>query len=321
VNGTLSARRTDWSARQDPETGARIDAPISRQLFVVEATATGPVFSRIFDTPGNRWVERLKHVITPSVRVTRRSAFDAFDEVVPLDRSVDLVVGGVTEVRYGISNSILARVRRDEGESVVREIASLSINQAYYSKQDAATYDGLATSSFGGETSRLPPPGNFGAIGLSLNLTPTATMSGGFGLQYDTQFNAVRSYDARANVARPTFDISGTWTKQQVIPGLRGFDDPRFAVHSLTFNTRIRKPDGGASLAYSTTIDILNDRFLQHRLGALYNAQCCGITMDYVVRNLSHYGLRNDKRFSISFSLAGIGSFVNPLGVFGNNSR
>jgi len=39
------------------------------------------------------------------------------------------------------------------------------------------------------------------------------------------------------------------------------------------------------------------------------------------VTNLSHYGRRDDKRFSLSFSLAGIGSFVNPLGVFGNNGR
>ncbi len=319
---TVSARRTDWNASRDPETGARIEAPISRQLFEAQVQARGPVFSRIYNMGNNAWLERVKHVIEPSVTVKRTSSFDRFDEVLPLDPSVDLVVGGVTQVSYGISNSIHARVRQGGGApSAVRQLASLDIGQSYYSDQTAAIYDGLSSTSFGQQNTLLPPPSNFSPVRLSLNLWPTPTSSGQFGLEYDTRFRAVRSYRASASINQAYLDFSGSWSKQQVIPGLQGYDDPRYANHYLSFSSRLKKPGGGASLVYSTAVDILNSRFAQHRFGAFYNAQCCGVAVDYVVVDLSHYGLRNDKRFSLSFSLAGIGTFVNPLGVFGNNGR
>lgn len=317
----ISARRTDWNARQDPLTRARIEEPISRQIFDAQLSMTGPIFSRIFNTEGNRWVERVKHVVTPTVSISRRSAFDRFNEVIPLEPGVDLIVGGVTQVRYGLVNQILARVRQDEGESMSHELASLSITQSYYSDQTAAQYDGLSNTSFGPQTTQLPPPSKFSPWSVSLNLSPSNSVTGTFGFDYDTQFDAIRSYRASTSIRQSVIDLSASWQKQQVIPGLSGYSDPRYANHSLTFSGRLAKPGGGKSIAYSTAVDILNNRFLQHRFGAFYNAQCCGVAVDYVVANYSHLGLRNDKRFSLSFSLAGIGSFVNPLGVFGNNGR
>lgn len=321
LTGSVSARRTEWNARRDPETGARIEAPITRELYQMQLRMSGPIFSRVWNTPGSGWVERVKHVIEPSVSVMRRSAFERFDEVIPLDPGVDLIVGGVTQISYGVTNRILARVRQEGGESRAPEIASLDIQQSYYSDQSAAVYDGLNSTSFGTVYAQLPPPSNFSPVRVSLNLTPAQTVSAQFGLEYDTSFRAVRNYRASASVTQPAFEFNGAWSKQQVIEGLRGYDDPRLAAQFLTFNSRLRKPGGGASVAFSTALDLLNERFLQHRVGAFYNAQCCGVAVDYVVVNYSHYGLRNDKRFSVSFSLAGIGSFVNPLGVFGNNGR
>ena len=53
---------------------------------------------------------------------------------------------------------------------------------------------------------------------------------------------------------------------------------------------------------------------------AFYNSQCCGLTVDYQTTNVAHLGrpeLTKNHKFSFSFSLAGIGSFANPLGSFG----
>lgn len=321
VTGSLTARRTDWNARQDPVTRVRIDAPISRHLLEVQVRAVGPVFGRIYNTEGNAWVERVKHVIEPSVTVLRRSAFTAFDEVVPFDPAVDLIVGGVTQFTYGVTNRVLARVRQTDGApAIVRDLLSLDIQQSYYTDQRAASYDQQHLGGLGDQSSQVPPPSNFTPVRLSLNVTPSPTISGQFGLEYDTRFRAVRSYRASANVTQPRVDFSGSWTKQQVIPGLAGYS-AAYAPHSISFSSRVR-PDGGrSSISYATILDIFNERMLQHHFGAVYNAQCCGISLDYLWRNLSHYGLRNDKRFSVSISLAGIGSFVNPLGVFGNNGR
>ena len=50
-----------------------------------------------------------------------------------------------------------------------------------------------------------------------------------------------------------------------------------------------------------------------------YAAQCCGVSVDYQVVNVAPYGvgIQTDHRFNFSFTLAGIGTFTNPLGSFG----
>ena len=52
-----------------------------------------------------------------------------------------------------------------------------------------------------------------------------------------------------------------------------------------------------------------------------YNAQCCGFGVDYQITNIEH--LNQSETFrrtsTFSFTLAGIGSFSNPMGAFGNN--
>lgn len=318
IRPSVSVRRTEWSKRQDPASGAIVDEPISRTLLSGQVNITGPTFVKIFNTAGNRWVERLKHVIEPSASIKKVSAFDQFDAIVINDYGVDAVVGGLTQINYGISNKLLGRVRQREGEPVTRELLSLDVSQSYYTDQRAASYDQQTGFSLSPGGSLLPPPSNFSPIRISLRMTPTPTVSGSFDVDYDTQFDAVRRYNASASVTQPWLTLSSTWSKQQVIPGLPAYSAPS---HSVWFSTQVRRPQRGASVAYSTAIDFANDRFLQHRLGFAYNVQCCGVAMDYSVRNLSHYGLRNDKIFSLSFNLAGIGSFVNPLGVFGNNGR
>ena len=107
---------------------------------------------------------------------------------------------------------------------------------------------------------------------------------------------------------------NGSWSKRQVIPGLQGFSDPLRADHFVTFSTRAR-PRDGASLAYALTYDVLRERLLQQRVSGVYNAQCCGIGVDYSVTNLGHLGLRDDRRLTLSITLAGIGSFTNPQGA------
>jgi hypothetical protein len=50
---------------------------------------------------------------------------------------------------------------------------------------------------------------------------------------------------------------------------------------------------------------------------AYYNSQCCGIAFDWQSRSLPFFGIPVDRRWNVSFTLAGIGTFSNPLGSFG----
>jgi len=319
VNSSVSVRRTDWNQSRDPVSGKFVDVPLTRTLVETRLRIVGPVFTRVFNTPGNGFAERFKHVIEPAVSIQRKSAFERFNEVVQFD-GIDTILGGVTQVTYGITNRLLARVRQAAGgPASAREVMSIEVGQTYYTNTLAASYDQQYQSSFAGLYSYAPPPSNLSPLRATLSFTPSQALGGQFAVEYDTRFRAVRNYRASFNSNHPVIDVNASWSKRQVIQGLTGYDNPLAADHFVTFSARARKPGGGASVSYSTTYDVLRERMLQQRIGGFYNAQCCGVAMDYAVTNLKHLGLRNDKRFSLSLTLAGIGSFSNLLGVFGNN--
>ena len=74
-------------------------------------------------------------------------------------------------------------------------------------------------------------------------------------------------------------------------------------------------------MAYSFHYDVQRKRYLQQRALVYYNAQCCGISGEYEVFNFQGLGSRarvpQDRRFHLSFTLAGLGTFANVLGAFG----
>jgi hypothetical protein len=63
---------------------------------------------------------------------------------------------------------------------------------------------------------------------------------------------------------------------------------------------------------------------IQQRSTGFYNAQCCGIAVEFQRFNYGnsgyYYVIPNDRRFTISFTLAGIGTFASPMGMFGGSS-
>jgi hypothetical protein len=99
-----------------------------------------------------------------------------------------------------------------------------------------------------------------------------------------------------------------------------GYDNPNNASHFLNGTTRFRLRNGKYGGMYQTTYDIHNGGFLQQRLQGHYASQCCGFAVDYQMMNISQFGfegVQRDRRITVTFSLAGIGSFITPLGAFG----
>jgi hypothetical protein len=76
---------------------------------------------------------------------------------------------------------------------------------------------------------------------------------------------------------------------------------------------------------YAFNYDLRRDTFLQQRYSAYYNAQCCGIGVEYQTFNYQGafigIGVPQDRRFNLSFTLAGIGTFSNLFGAFGGQNR
>ena len=90
---------------------------------------------------------------------------------------------------------------------------------------------------------------------------------------------------------------------------------------SSDLNTTLRRPGNRIGGSYSFQYDMKHDSFLNQRFTAYYNAQCCGVGIEYQSYNLAggfaSYGVTQDHRFNLSFTLAGVGTFSNLFGAFG----
>ncbi len=64
---------------------------------------------------------------------------------------------------------------------------------------------------------------------------------------------------------------------------------------------------------------------IQQRLTGFYNAQCCGLSFEYQTYNLSgissSIAIPVDRRFFMSFTLAGLGNFSPFNGALGGVPR
>lgn len=315
-----SWRLTYWSEsldRSDPDNVVQVPVSLSRQLFQGRISVTGPTFSRIFQTPGNGYADRFKHVIEPHLSFSRTSAFADFDRVVNLDYSVDGQVGGVTQIDYGIDNKVLARRTAPEGPpgtparpGVTRQIVAVSIFQSYYSNSQAALYD--SQYQLGSSV-----PGTFSPLAIRTTVSPSEELSGDFSMEIDAKVKAVRTLAASSRLNFPNIQMTATWSKRRVIPQLSGFEvGSHFLNGSTTIRNRLNTFGGGYRFAY----DFGDQSWVQQRVLAYYNTQCCGISIDWQKQSTPLYsnrGYPTNTSFGISFTLAGIGSFSNPLGSFG----
>ena len=249
------------------------------------------------------------------------STIDEFDRIVRLE-SVDSVVGDVTQIRYGINNRIYAKQSEGEGPGVAREILSVALSQSYYTDARAAQFDPRFQSSFNQNSFDRPPPNNFSPVSLTVRAEPARSLAGSMRAEYDTQFGALRTISAEGSVeVGGWIATTAGWSQRRFIEGLPGFDNPDRLDHYLNMFTSMNTRSNELGGAYSINYDLLRDRYLQQRLVVYYNAQCCGVSVEFQSFNFEGLGSRapvpNDRRFNVSFTLAGLGTFANVFGAFG----
>ena len=102
-----------------------------------------------------------------------------------------------------------------------------------------------------------------------------------------------------------------------------GYDNPTLANHYLNASANWHTTNNTMGVTYTFNYDLRNDSFLQQRILTYYNAQCCGVGVEYQVYNFSAFSgiaVPQDRRLNVSFTLAGIGTFSNFLGAFGGQT-
>ena len=313
ANSLVSWRGTYWS--ESVEGGVQVPEPIGRQYFDFQTRITGPVMNRIWNTPGNGYAEKFKHVIEPSVTIQRVTAIDTFERTVKLE-GTDFERGNLTRVTYGVSNRLYAK------KDTSREVVSATISQSYATDPFAAQYDPRYQSS--GYASQRPS--NYSPVALQVRTSPTTQLQAEFRTEWDVSVSALRTLAASGSYSHSDWlSATGGWSQRRFVPDLPGFNNRDRADHYLNASVNMRGAGNRVGGQYAFNYDILRDRFLQQRYIAYYNAQCCGIGFEYQTYNFggafAGIGVPQDRRFNLSFTLAGIGTFSNLFGAFGGQDR
>jgi LPS-assembly protein len=315
VNSTFSWRDTYYTRSYDPQSPdpnnpVVIDTGLNRRFFTAQSQIIGPVFNRIWDTPGNGYAEKFKHSVEPYLTVSRTSSIDDYARIVKID-GIDSLFGGVTQLQYGVTNRFFAKRRSVQGRpSVSTEILDVQIDQSYYTNPAASTVDPRYSSSF----TTAARASNFSPVALTVRAVPTAEVNGSLRAEFDSRYHTLRTISATGTYAmRGLLSTSLSWSKTASVP-VPGNPTEQTIDHYINANTTVHTRDNAYGGAYQFNYNIVQHALLQQRMTGYYNAQCCGIAFEY--QNYSFGGISastgqvlSDHRFFLSFTLAGLGNF------------
>ncbi len=319
VNSTASWRNTFYTrtyANGDQTT--TVDESLNRQFTTLTAHAVGPVFNRVFNTPDNGYAERFKHTIEPFVTVQRTTAIENFDRIIRTD-ATDNVVGDATNYTYGLNNRIYARRRTGLTQtSVAQEIMTVELRQTYYTDQNSAQFDSQYSTVNNGAVRS-----NFSPLSIGVRSTPSLTFNTTFRAELDPTHRKLRTTSLSAGYNLTSrLQTNVGWSRRYFIEGLPGFDNPDFLDHYLNLDARTSTVNNRFGGSYSMNFDVLNSTLRQQRINGYYNAQCCGIALEFQRFNYgTSSGIPADNRFFMSFTLAGLGNFSPFSGALANVPR
>jgi len=323
VNGTASYRTTYYSESLAADKKTQIDEPVTRSYGDMRLDVIGPVFSRVFN-PNNAMADRMKHVIEPAFSISRRTNIPTQDRI-PTSTGYDIIIGGVTQMSYGLTNRLM--VRKDKpGEpqsGAPRELLNVSVRQSYYTDAAASKFDTSYSYGYGSRA-----PNAFSPISLTTRATPINPLAIDYRLEYDSKALAgnpkLLGMGLNGTFRTPDINVTGGWGRsafatRDATTGIIVATANNLVRASSDF--RFRKSNFGGNVTFD--YDVTKRTLLNQRYVAFYNAQCCGVNFEYQAINYpnnSSFLLPKDRRFNMSFTLAGVGSFSNFFGAFGGST-
>jgi hypothetical protein len=317
VNSTMSWRDTYYTRSHTEDGTAVVDDNLNRRYFTLQAQAVGPVFNRIWNTPENGYAERFKHTIEPSLSVQRTSSIDNYKRILRTD-GTDYTVGNATNYTYALNNRLYAKRRIGQtAQTQAQEIVSVELRQTYYTDQNSALGDQQYITLYN------TTPTHFSPVMLSSRVTPSTNVNATLRAEIDAKYRQFRTISASGGYNwTQRVQTTVSWSHKFFIEELSGFNDPALLDHYLNIDARTRTIDNRLGANYSVNFDVLRSTITQQRISAFYNAQCCGIALEYQTFNFpSVYRLADDHRFFMSFTLAGLGNFSPFNGALGTVPR
>jgi len=276
---------------------------IDRQFFEAQVDLRGPTFSRVFDTPGFSYTDRVKHTIGPEISWMYRTRVDNFN-VIPKFDGDDYYLG-TNQISFALAQRFFAKRRSPSGKKVPYEFFNWRLMQTYYVQiaEGQNNFDPNYSSSAFGPGYQ---PEHLSPLMSRMRLRPTPDFSTDFTLEYDVNFKQVRRTSISEIWNEPRFNLTGGWSRS-----VRLSVDPTqrlVAAESLRGAAVFDLVPKRFSLEGSADYDMVN-RMLWHVNGLVrYSVQCCGFSVEYIRYN---WNGRQERQWQFKLELANIGSMGN----------
>jgi LPS-assembly protein len=310
VTPEVQVRYTRYGASvsDDGLTGPALD----RRYVETTLDLRGPTFSRVFNTPGNFYSDKFKHVIGPEVTWTYRSRIDDFDLIPKFDGN-DYYLG-TNEVNYALVQRLLAKRPGRGGKLEAWELLNWRVGQTYYVQigNGQNEFDpNYSSSAFGpgGVPAHLSP------LQSRLRIRPTQAFSSNFDLEYDVNFKQTRSLGLSAALTQPRLNLQIGWSRATRLAEVAANRIP--TRNTLRGSGRFFVLPGRLRLEGSADYDVLGKNLVQATGKVRYDVQCCGFIGEVIQ---SDYNIKKDKQFRFSIELANIGSMANLMGMEGEEA-
>jgi LPS-assembly protein len=310
VNTTIGYRTTIYSRSLDSR-GQFVPESLRRQYLSTRTEAVGPVFTKIWDTPGLATIQRMKHVIEPTFALEYITGFAHQSNVPRTIDPTDYVVGASSRITYGLTNRLLYRSRDVEGgaRGTTREFVTVGLQQTYYTNKQSSLFDSAyVTGTNRSRAVALSP------VALVARVSPFTGFDSNTRVEYDVNGNGLQSFTTGTNVSLGRLSTNTSFNRQHF--NSRSKPQSYLSASASTNGRPLRA-------TYALQWNIAQGYVMSQSLIASYMAQCCGLQFEVQQYNFppgSGYPVTADRRFNFGFVLAGLGTFSNFFGAFGGGS-
>ena len=307
---TSASYRTTYYTRSADLNGRITEDPLLRRYLSIRSDVVGPIFAKIWDTPGSGVSERMKHLIEPTFSLEYVPAIDNSERVLRLTDSTDIVPGGSTRMTYGLNNRLLYRARTADGSAgSTVQFLTVGVQQTYYMTPNASFNDNEYVST--GFRRRAV---DLSDVAVHIRVAPNETFDSTARFEYDVHGEGlhIMTTGTSAQVGRNSTTVNYSRYRRSATAKPES---------SLSWSTSLDLLQGRARGAYSLTWDIGRAGILNQSIGLSYLAQCCGLQAEFqkfkYPQFRSDFPIPSDRRFNVSFVLAGLGTFSNFFGALG----
>jgi LPS-assembly protein len=287
-----------------PSSNEDLSGPaVTREYKEASVEMRGPNFSKVFNTPGNFYSERYKHVIGPEVTWTYRTPSDTF-AVIPTFDGLD-PIPATNELRYALVQRFYSKRRGSAGgRAEPYEFLNWRISQTYYANAEAAQYDpAYASSTFGGPGGE---PASLSPVQSRFRFRPTRQFSANFDLEYDVNFKQLKYVSLSSTATYSRFALNASWFRGNRVT--ERVDRRGVNRDTIRSSARVVLWPNRVSVDGSVYYDLLNHDLKQWSARARYDVQCCGFLAEVIN---SDYNTKQNMQYRFSIELANIGSVGN----------